>query len=135
MAKKMAKPTTVSGVAPKMDFARIKRIYQNDLACAKSNHAASAQEMSTAYKEIQRECHVMGGAAKAAFTIYEMEDHRRDDYLRGMFGILKEMGATFTPELVDQAQEFGIPAAIIPDAAPPKPRLVTVPATPVPELD
>jgi hypothetical protein len=68
----------------KPDFDLAKRIYFNDIKPAQSKVGEHAQEMSTAYKEIKKAAHIQPQAAKLAFKLVEMEESKRDDFLRSL---------------------------------------------------
>lgn len=95
-----------------MDFDRALEIVKGDINPAATKVGDHAQEMSTAYKLIKKECHIQPQSVKAAIKIADMEDAHRDDYLRGMVGMLnKTLGfelLTFHGgDLVDQAEGNG----------------------------
>jgi hypothetical protein len=108
------------------DFARAVELYRRDIRPAQSKVGEFAQEQSTAYKEIKKACRIQPQAARAAFRLAEMEEAKRDDYLRGFNGLLNELGITPRHDLVDAAEGKG-------EAGTPKDKpglkLVTIPTT------
>lgn len=99
-ARKM-KADDDAGVIPKKDFAHAKKLYFDDIKTAQSQAATHMQEISEAYKAIKKVGKIQPGAAKAAFKLFEMEDAKRDDWLRCFQGLLVELGIELKPDLVD----------------------------------
>ena len=61
------------------------------------------QEQSTAFKAVKRQAHIQPSAMKAAIKVVEMEDAKREDWLRGFNGVLAKNGIDPVPtDLVDQ---------------------------------
>ena len=96
-----------------MDFEKAINLYRNDIKPGKSNSAAELKDVGDAYKLIKRDCYIQPASAKDGFKVIEMEESRRDDYLRGLAGIInKGLGredgnplVTFHgSDLVDQAE-------------------------------
>jgi hypothetical protein len=73
--------------------------------------------LSTAYKAIKKQCGISSKAAKLAFQLDDMEDFKRDDFLRSLGGMLNELGISQPFDMVDMANE---------SATRERPRLVTV---------
>jgi predicted regulator of amino acid metabolism with ACT domain len=111
-------PEDNSGEVKVKDFAGAKRTYNNDIKPAAARVGDAAQEMSTAYKHIKKNCNIQAGAAKLAFKLADMEDAKRDDWLRGFNGLIAEMGIALSPDLVDAMET----------KQKPKIALVTIPA-------
>jgi hypothetical protein len=88
----------------KPDFDRAIRIYRQDIKPAQSKVGEFAQEQSTAYKEIKKGCNIHPGAAKLAFKLDQMEDARREDFLRSLSGLMKALNIGVSADLVDQAE-------------------------------
>ncbi len=87
------------------DYASAVRAYRNDILPAQSKVGEFAQEQSTAFKHIKKHCHIQSGAAKAAFKLDGMEEAKRDDWLRGFVGLLRELKIPLEPvDLVDMAE-------------------------------
>lgn len=108
MAKAKKKDDQVQELKP-MDFAKAVRLYRNDIKPGKSNSAAELKDVGDAYKLIKKDCHIQPAAAKQSFAIVEMEESRRDDYLRGLVGMVNELvGKPIlvfnNPDMVDVAE-------------------------------
>ena len=110
------------------DFAEAVRLYRTEIRPAQSKVGEHAQEQSTAYKAIKKACCIQPQAARAAFRLVDMEEAKRDDYLRCVNGLLHELGITPRHDLVDEAEGKG--SAGETKAERPKPKLVTVPTGP-----
>lgn len=123
MAKAALKP--VAGEVAQKDFAGAVRAYRNDIKPAISKVGEFSQEVSTAYKHIKKNCHIQSGAAKLAFKLDDMEESKRDDFLRSFNGLCKELNIVMPRDMVDMA-EGKDPGSIVPTAAAPKPKLVEV---------
>ena len=120
MASPKRKEPDDTGEIKVKDFALAKKLYFGDIKPAKSAAAESMQEASTAYKAIKKDAHIQPGAAKAAFNLVEMEDAKRDDWLRCFMGVLRENNIDPDPaDLVDVMQADD-------GYARPKPTLVTL---------
>lgn len=130
MAKAATKP--VSHEVPQKDFAGAVRAYRNDIKPAVSKVGEYSQEVSTAYKHIKKVCHIQSGAAKTAFKLADMEEAKRDDYLRSFNGLLKELGIFMPRDMVDMA-EGKAQETVVPQGERPKPSLVAVGAKADPE--
>jgi len=91
----------ISGEIPKPDFALAIKFYQDDIRPAQSKVGEFAQEQSTAYKAIKKQANVHPGAAKLAFKLNEMEDTKRDDFLRSLYGLMAELDIGLSRDLVD----------------------------------
>jgi hypothetical protein len=114
MARTARVPKDDSGVVAVKDFAGAVRTWRNDIKPAISKQGEHGQEASTGYKHIKKNCHIQPQAARTAFKLADMEDAKRDDYLRCFIGLLKEMNIPLeSNDLVDMAER-------------PKPQLVTI---------
>lgn len=103
-----------------MDVEQAKRLYFNDIKPARSKASEFMQEISTAFKAVKKLCHIQPGAMKAAIKVHEMEDAKRDDWLRGFNAYLRANNIDPDPkDLVDLAEG---------KTDRPKPQLVTVPS-------
>ena len=103
------------------------RYYRNDIKPAQAKVGEHAQEQSTAYKAIKKLAHIQPGAAKFAFKLLEMEESKRDDFLRGFNALLAQLKIFMPRDLVDAAQGT-TQAGVVPTADErPRPRLVTLP--------
>jgi hypothetical protein len=107
----MAKPKKDEdggAVVPK-DFDKASKIYLHDIKPARSRASEFMQEISTAFKAVKKTCGIQPSAMKAAIKSAEMEDAKRDDWLRCFVGIVNKMAGrnllTFHgSDLVDMAQ-------------------------------
>lgn len=117
------------------DFKRAIELYKSDIRPAQGKVGEFAQEQSTAYKAIKKECGIQPQAAKAVFALFEMEESKRDDYLRCRNGLEAELGIAIRVDLVDLAQkpDDGINPPAAAKRAPPK--LVTIPKGPPGDTD
>lgn len=115
---------TVSGEVPKHDFGLAVRIYRQDIKKAASKVGEFNQELSTAYKAIKKNANIQPKAAKLAFSLDDMEEAKRDDFLRSFNGLLKELNIHMPSDLVDQAEGKG-PEPVIPRRT--RPNLAAVP--------
>jgi hypothetical protein len=104
-AKRKAADEVVEIQKPDFDMAR--RIYLHDIKPAQGKVGEHAQEMSTAYKEVKKAAHIQPQAAKLAFKLVEMEESKRDDYLRSLRGLLTVFRIFIPKDLVDQAEGKG----------------------------
>ena len=95
------KEKQVNGEVVKPDFDLAISLYRNDIRPAQSSVGEYAQEMSTAYKAIKKDAHVNPGAAKLAFKLDQMEDFKRDDFLRSLYGLMKHLNIGISADLVD----------------------------------
>ncbi|EQA97300.1 hypothetical protein [Sphingobium sp. HDIP04] len=98
---KKAADKPINGEIPKPDFALAVKLYKEDIRPAQAKVGEFAQEQSTAYKAIKKQAHVHPGAAKLAFKLFDMEDTKRDDYLRSLYGLMQELDIGLTRDLVD----------------------------------
>ena len=105
MARTARKEPDDTGEIKNMDFAGAVRAYRTDIKPALSKVGDAAQEASTAYKHIKKNCHIQPGAAKLAFKLDDMEEAKRADFLRGFVGLLNELNIPLqSADLVDQAE-------------------------------
>jgi hypothetical protein len=120
MARTARKPKDDGGAIVAMDTAKARSLYLNDIKPAQSKVGEFMQEISTAFKAVKKACGIQPGAMKAAIKLVEMEDAKRDDWLRCFNGYLKESGIDPNPrDMVDLMGDDGY--------ARPRPTLVTVP--------
>lgn len=122
--KKAAAPQVEEIKAP--DFAKAVRIYRRDIKPSVEKAGEHAQEASTAYKAIKNDAHVNTRAAKFVFKLAEESEEKRDDILRSLRGLLKEMSIGITNDLVARAEDEDAEEPIIPAAAPEKLELATL---------
>lgn len=122
MARTARKPKDdKGGVIAAKDFAKAKSLYLNDIKPARSKASEFMQEISTAFKTVKKVCGIQPGAMKAALKVVEMEEAKRDDYMRCFNGVLREHGIDPDPKDMVDAMQGGAPAK-------PKIQLVTVPS-------
>lgn len=91
----------INGEIPKPDFALAIKLYKEDIRPAQAKVGEFAQEQSTAYKAIKKQANVHPGAAKLAFKLSEMEDTKRDDFLRSLYGLMEGLDIGLSRDLVD----------------------------------
>lgn len=128
MARTARKKEDDTGEVAKKDFKSAVRAYRTDIKSAASKVGEHAQEISTAYKFIKKNCHIQPQAAKVAFKLEDMEEAKRDDFIRCFVGLLEEMNIPLqSNDLVDQAEGKTEPR--------PRPSLVTIPGGPGIESD
>lgn len=112
-----------------MDFDHAIELYKGDIKPNREKIGELAQENSTAFKSIKKNCHIQRKSMNDAIAIHEMEESKRHDYWRGLNGVLKTLGTDLGGnDLVDQAEG---------KAAKPKarPNLVAVSTAPPPVSD
>lgn len=107
----------------KPDFEKAVRIYRGDIKPAVEAAGERAQEASTGYKAIKKECRVNTRAARFVFSLERESEEKRNDVLRSLRGMLGAMGIGITDDLVSAAENEDSDAPIIPAA---KPETVTV---------
>jgi hypothetical protein len=115
----------VEQLKPK-DYSQAVRIYRTDIKEAVSKVGEHSQELSTAYKAIKKQCGISSKAAKLAFQLDDMEDFKRDDFLRSLNGLLKELGIFMPTDMIDVANGAAAGQSPIPTGERERPRLVTV---------
>ncbi len=98
---KKADAGVINGEIAKPDFTLAVKFYKEDIRPAQAKVGEFAQEQSTAYKAIKKQAHVNPGAAKLAFKLNEMEDTKRDDFLRSLYGLMGELDIGLSRDLVD----------------------------------
>lgn len=127
MARRPRKADQVEQViAPDFDLAV--KIYHGDIKPAASKVGEHAQEMSEAYKAIKKRANIQPQAAKLAFKLDQMEESKRDDFLRSLKGLLVKLRIFMPTDLVDQAEGKGAAnEEVVPTASRAAPRLATVP--------
>lgn len=133
MARPKKQTGTVNGEVPKADFAKAVKIYREDIKPAQSKVGEFAQEQSTAYKAIKKEANIQPQAAKLAFKLDQMEESKRDDFLRCLRGLFTELKIFMPSDLVDAAQGNGAAGGeVIPTGERPRPKLATIGGNPPP---
>jgi hypothetical protein len=91
---------TTEVVAP--DFQKMKRIFLHDLKPADERNAKTRGDLSAAWGAIEKDCHVNKRAAKLLFRLNGESDETRDDFLRSLYGGLRELGIGISQDLVDK---------------------------------
>lgn len=106
MARAARKPKDDdTGKVKAKDFGLAKKLFLNDIKPAVSKAGESMQEASTAFKQIKKQANIQPSAAKLAFKLAEMEEAKRDDFLRCLGGLLKEFGIEVEPkDMIDMMQ-------------------------------
>lgn len=136
MARGKKNEGTINGEVPKPDFALAAKIFREDIRPAMSGVGEHAQEMSTAYKAIKKQAHIQPQAARLAFRLVDMEEAKRDDFLRSFNGLLREMKIFMPADLVDAAEGKGtIGENVVPIGESPKPKLATIPPAVAGDVD
>ena len=113
-------------IAPDFDLAV--KIYHGDIKPAQSKVGEHAQEMSEAYKAIKKRANIQPQAAKLAFKLDQMEESKRDDFLRSFKGLMVRLGIFMPVDLVDAAEGKGsVNEEIVPTGQRSSPKLATLP--------
>ena len=90
------------GAVGKKDFKTAVLKYLKELKPNASQIGDLAQEMSTTMKFIKKQLNLQPAAFRHACKVFEMEEAKRDDYLRSFNGTLREMGINPDPkDMVD----------------------------------
>jgi hypothetical protein len=110
----------------KPDFELARRIYFNDIKPAVSKQATHGQELSEAYKEIQKTAHVDRQMAKLAFKLSETEESKRDHMLRSLKGMLEILRIYMPRDMVDVAEGKPEDSNVIPIGDAQRPQLATI---------
>lgn len=126
MARAKLKADENDGEVKNMDFAGAVRVYRQDIKQAVSKVGEFSQELSTAYKAIKKQHGISAKAAKLAFQLDDMEDFKRDDFLRALNGLMKELGIFMPTDMIDVANGAVAGESAIPTGTRERPRLVTV---------
>ncbi len=127
MARPKKQPQVEQVHAP--DYGKAVRIYREDIKPAQSKVGEYAQEQSTAYKAIKKDCHIQPGAAKLAFRLDNMEESKRDDFLRSFNGLLKALNIFMPRDLADIAEgKQDADENVVPFGDRKAPQLATIPA-------
>jgi hypothetical protein len=110
------------------DYAGAVRTYRTDIRSAEGKIGGFAQEMSTAFKHIKKNCHINPGAARLAFKLDRMEEAARDDFLRSLNGLMTELKIFMPKDMLDIANGASATSdeSVIPVGERERPRLVTV---------
>lgn len=84
------------------DFAKMKRIFLNDIKPADEKNAKARGDLSAAWKAIEDECHINKRAGKLLFKMHGWSEEERDDFLRSLYGGMKALGIGISQDLVDR---------------------------------
>jgi hypothetical protein len=126
MARAKKAPQVEEVHAP--DFALAVRIFRQDIKPAQSKVGEYAQEQSEAYKAIKKRAYIQPQAARLAFRLDDMEESKRDDFLRSFNGLLKEMNIFMPVDLADMAEGKGTAGeTVVPIGNGSRPKLATIP--------
>lgn len=113
----------------KPDFDLAVKIYREDIRPAQARVGEFAQEQSTAYKAIKKQAHIQPAAAKLAFGLDQMEESKRDDFLRCLNGLLTSLKISMPKDMVDVAEgNTAAGGSVIPMADRKAPKLATIPS-------
>ena len=106
MARAARKPKDDDAeVVKKKDFGLAAKIWRTDIKPAISKAGETMQEASSGYKQIKKVANIQPGAAKLAFKLVDMEEAKREDFLRCLGGLLKEFNIAIVPtDMVDMMQ-------------------------------
>jgi hypothetical protein len=122
MARRSARPKETdddSGMIGEKDFAKAVQIYRQDILPAQSKVGEFAQEQSTAFKAIKKQCGIQPQAARTVFRLSDMEDAKRDDWIRCFIGLCNELKIPLqSNDLVDQAEAASRPKPVLATLAP-----------------
>lgn len=94
-------------IAP--DFAKMKRIFLNDLKPADEKSAKIRGDLSAAWAMIEKDCHLNKRAAKLLFKLNGESEETRDDFLRTLYGGMKALGIGISQDLVDKMNDEDAP--------------------------
>jgi hypothetical protein len=94
-------------IAP--DFAKMKRIFLNDIKPAEEKNAKARGDLSAAWKAIEDDCHCNKGGAKLLHKLHGMSEEMRDDFLRTLYGGMKALGIGISQDLVDKMADQDAP--------------------------
>lgn len=108
------------------DFEKAVRIFRRDIKPAVKAAGERAQEASTGYKAIKKDCRVNTRAAKFVFKLAGESEEKRNDILRSLRGLLGAMNIGITDDLVSDAEDEDTSAPIIPTTQGAEPELLTL---------
>lgn len=86
------------------DYVEAIKLIRGPIARNKSDSSALGQDNSTLYKRIDKNFGVHPGAAKIFAGIDGMQEDKRTDCLRSLFGLIKNAGFGKFNDLVDMAE-------------------------------
>ncbi len=103
--RKARDPEDDAGEVKKIDAERAKKIILGDILPNVSTIGEHAQEVSTAYKLMKKECGVPSHIARLSIKWKDMEDAKRDHELRALNAMLQVFDiGIIEPDLVDKAE-------------------------------
>lgn len=91
------------------DFAKMKRIFFNDIKPAEEKSAKERGTLSQAWKLIEDECHCNKAGAKLLHKLHGMSEETRDDFLRTLYGGMKALDIGISQDLVDKMNDEDAP--------------------------
>lgn len=106
MARKK-KDAPQAGAVAKPDFKRAISLMVNDLAPAAEESAKIRGDQSSAWKTIEKDCHLNKKGAKFFFALRGMSQELRDDVLRTLYGLMREGNIGISEDLVSLMDEAG----------------------------
>lgn len=87
-----------------IDAKRAKKIIEQDILPEQTTIGEHAQSVSTAFKEITKQCHVPSWVVRTVIKLKKTEDAKREHELRALNMMLDAFGLAVIPaDLVDQA--------------------------------
>lgn len=105
--KKSDGPVVEQIMAP--DFAKMKRIFLQDIQPAAEKNAKTRGDLSAAWKAVEDDCHCNKRAAKLLHKLYGENEETRDDFLRTLYGGMQALGIGISRDLVDQMSDEDAP--------------------------
>jgi hypothetical protein len=97
------------------DFAKMKRIFLNDIKPSEEKNAKARGDLSAAWKAIEDECHCNKRAAKLLHRLHTESEETRDDFLRTLYGGMKALGIGISQDLVDKMNDEDAPGMPVVD--------------------
>jgi len=98
------KDDDTGGVLKPIDAARAKRLVIEDIIPGKSAVGEAMQGVSEAFKVIKKQCNIPSEIVRLAIKLKDMEDAKRDHWLRALNAMLREFNLeVIEPDLVDKA--------------------------------
>lgn len=97
------------------DFKLAAKILRLDVRPAEESNAKSRGELSAAWKAIENDAHVNKKAAKLVHWMRTASGELKDDFLRSLYGLMKEMSLGISPDLVDRAGGASVPEMPVAD--------------------
>ncbi len=105
MARTARKESEEVTEVAKPDFDKALRIMRGDIKPAQENMDGERGNLSGYWKAVADDCHVNKAAAKVFYSkIMGQSVENRDDFLRGLYGLMRAANIGISRDLVDQAQ-------------------------------